>query len=123
MKISEMTNEQAAEAMIRLSEPFSNICDDEEALNLIDEMGKLKDMPLIKAIAKALPKIVAFGLQKHKADVYEIIGALLMVSTTKVAKMNFAETVKAVRDSYDDMLASFFTQSALAEKVSAKESV
>jgi hypothetical protein len=123
MKISEMTNEQAAEAMIRLSEPFSNICDDEEALNLIDEMGKMKDMPLIKAIAKALPKIVAFGLQKHKADVYEIIGALLMVSTTKVAKMNFAETVKAVRDSYDDMLASFFTQSALAEKVSAKESV
>jgi hypothetical protein len=123
MKISEMTNEQAAEAMIRLSGPFSNICDDEEALNLIDEMGKMKDMPLIKAIAKALPKIVAFGLQKHKADVYEIIGALLMVSTTKVAKMNFAETVKAVRDSYDDMLASFFTQSALAEKVSAKESV
>lgn len=123
MKISEMTNEQAAEAMIRLSVPFSNICDDEEALNLIDEMGKMKDMPLIKAIAKALPKIVAFGLQKHKADVYEIIGALLMVSTTKVAKMNFAETVKAVRDSYDDMLASFFTQSALAEKVSAKESV
>lgn len=120
MKISEMTNDQATEAMIRLCGPFSAICDDEEMLAIIDEIAnageKNPDMPLLKQMAKFLPKIVAFALQKHKQDVYEIIGALQMVPAAKVGGMNFAATVKAVQDSYDDILAGFFTHSVGAGK-------
>ena len=120
MKISDMTNDQATEAMIRLCGPFSNICDDEEALKIIDEINgaskKDPNMHPIRQWAAFLPKLVTFALQKHKNDLYEIIGALTMQSAAKVGRMNFKETLKIIKDSYDDILASFFTQSAAAEK-------
>jgi len=116
MKISDMTNDQATEAMIRISGPISNICDDEDMLAMVDEIANAKGTPVIKLVAKLLPRFVAFGLQKHKADLYEIIGALQMIPAAKVGKMNFAQTVKAMQDSYDDILVGFFTQSAAAGK-------
>ena len=122
MKISEMTNDQATDAMLRLAGPFSNICDDEEALALIDKFDGMKGMKMFQAVGKILPDFVAFGLKKHKQDLYEIVGALLMEPTAKVGKMNFAATIKAIRDSYDDILAGFFTRSAAAEKLKEKES-
>ena len=124
MKISDMTNDQAAEAMIRLSGPFSNICDDEEALEIIDEAKKIGEdgIPFIKAFPKLLPKFVAFALKKHKEDLYEIIGALNEVPTKKIGGMNFIQTVNMVRGSYDDVLASFFGQSGAATESKEKES-
>ena len=123
MKISEMTNDQAAEAMLRLSGPFGNICEDEEALALLDKIkDEDKKTPTIKMVGKYLPQFVALGLKKHAGDLYEIVGALLAVPTGKVGGMNFAETVKAVRDSWDDMLTSFFTQSAFAARKNGKKS-
>jgi hypothetical protein len=127
MKISEMTNDQATVAMIRIAGPISNICDDDDALKIIDEIRdtakKNPDMHPVKQIAKFLPKIVMFGLSKHKNDFYEIIGALTETPIGKVGKMNFMQTVGIVKESYDDVLKSFFTQSAVAEKISVSESV
>lgn len=123
MKISEMTNDQATTALVRLSGPISNICDDEEMLALIDEvqgMKNVKNVPVIKTVAKLIPKFVTFGLAKHKRDIYEIVGALLMESTAKVAQMNFIQTVNAVKDSYDEVLASFFTPSGALKKNTAE---
>lgn len=116
MKISDMTNDQATEAMIRIAVPISNICDDEDMLAIFDEIANSQKIPVVKMIAKILPKFTAFCLQKHKVDLYEIIGALQMIPAAKVGKMNFAQTVKAMQDSYDDILVGFFTQSAVAEK-------
>lgn len=109
MKISEMTNDQAAEAMIRLSVPMSNICDSEEIAEMLTQLSGMAKMPLIRTIGKMLPKFVLYGLKDHKQDVYEIIGALQMVPTEKVGKLNFKETVAMLRDSYDEIIASFFT--------------
>ena len=111
MKISEMTNDQASEAMIRLSKPISNICDDDEIVELFKEAGDSGEKPLMSTIGVLLPRAVTLAFIKHRDDLYEIVGALLMVPTTKVGGMNFAETLKAVKDSYDDVLAGFFTQS------------
>lgn len=119
MKISEMNCNQATEAMIRISGPISNICDDEEMLSLLDEINGMKekqDTPVIKLIGKLVPKFVTFGLAKHRNDIYEIVGALLGESAAAVGKLNFAETVNAVRDSYDEVLASFFTRSGNVTK-------
>ena len=49
MKISEMTNDQAADALIRISAPFENICSDEEVVDALAEIKELSDQPLIKA--------------------------------------------------------------------------
>lgn len=122
MKISEMNNDQAAEAMIRLAVPFGNICEDEEALKLIDEYKSMGSMPLIQTIGKMLPKIAAYMLKTHKNDLYEIIGALTFNTVEKVAKMNFAQTVKLMKDSYDEVLLSFFPSSVKQTKSSESES-
>ena len=111
MKISEMTNDQATEAIIRIATPISNICDDEAMLEIIDDLGKMGEMNLLTAVGKLLPKIVTCALKTHKNDLYEIVGALQMEPSAKVGKMNFAETLRAVKDSYDDVLAGFFTDS------------
>lgn len=122
MKISEMTNEQAAEALIRLSVPFGNICEDEEALKMLDEYRAMSKMPMIQTIGKMLPKFISYALKSHKADLYEIIGALTFQTKEKVAKMNFVDTIKVVRESYDEVLKSFFTSSATLTEKSADES-
>lgn len=116
MKISEMTNDQASEAMIRISTPISNICDDEEATGLIEELTKAGDMSVIDVIAKTIPKVVTFAFKKHRADLYEIVGALTMQSATAVGKMNFKDTIQTVKDSYDDILSGFFTQSKAVQR-------
>lgn len=121
MKISEMTNDQATEAMIRLAGPFSNICDDEEALKLIDRVQNMKNVNVVKAVSKIIPDFVAFGFKKHKSDLYEIIGALTNTPTAKVGNMNFMQTVDELRNSYDEILEGFFTSSAAAGKMSEKE--
>lgn len=111
MKISEMTNEQATEALIRLSTPISNICNDDTTLELLNSFGEMGKQPLIQTVGALLPKIVLGLLKTHKHDVYEIIGTLAGVSSKEVAKMNFVQTVQIIKDSYDEVLLSFFTSS------------
>lgn len=121
MKISEMTLDQSTEAVIRISTPISNICDDPEMITLLDELQSLGDMSIFTAIGKLLPKIVTYGLKKHKEDIYEIIGALQMIPTAKVGAMNLMETIKMFRDSYDDVLAGFFTDSVRSIRKAEKK--
>ena len=111
MKISEMNNEQAAEAMIRLSVPFGNLCDDEKVVDMINRYKDMKDAPVIQTIGKVLPEIVMYAFKTHKADLYEIVGALTDQSVEKVAKMNFVKTINVLKESYDDVLKDFFTSS------------
>lgn len=121
MKISEMTNDQATEALIRVTAPISRICDDEEMVGIMDDLKSMDSIDLQTAIGKLLPKIVTYALKKHKDDLYEIIGALQMMPTAKVGEMNFAQTIKAVKDSYDDILSGFFTPSVPSQKRTGKE--
>lgn len=120
MKISEMTNDQAADVLIRIAEPVGNICDDDELVSMLDELSKMNNLGLIRAVGKMLPKFVAYALKKHRADLYEIVGALDGKTASAVAKMNFAETVNVARESYDEILRDFFTHSAVAGKMSEK---
>ena len=121
MKISEMTNDQATEAILRIAPPISNICDDAEMMTIIDDLQKFGEMDLLPAIGKVLPKIVTYALKSHKHDLYEIIGALQMKPAEAVGKMNFAETIKAVKESYDDVLAGFFTDSVRSAVMNGKK--
>ena len=120
MKISEMTNDQATDALIRISVPFENICNDED---LIEALDKIKDMgkePIIKVAGKMLPMFATIGLRKHKQDLYTIIGALTLTPVSQVGKMNFKETVKALQDSYDDILRDFFMPTAILTRIARK---
>lgn len=122
MKLSEMTNDQAAEVMIRLADPVGAICDDEEAVQLIEDYKKRYRMPLFYAVGKMIPTLVGYLLKKHKAELYEIISILSGEKSSAVGEMNFAETVKILRDSYDETLSVFFRSSGSAIMSAVKKS-
>lgn len=126
MKISEMNNDQAAAALLRIAGPFASIADDEEVMQMMDEIKAMKTggVPVQKATLRMIPKFVTFGLSRHKNDLYEIIGALTMKKTAEVAKMNIIETIKVVQESFDDVTSSFFPFSAgLQQKSGGKLSL
>lgn len=114
MKISEMTNDQAAQALIDLAEPIGRICDDEEAVNLVAEYRGNARKPFFYALGRILPRLTANLIKTHKRDVYEIVSILGDIKREEVGNMPLAETVKILRESYDDILASFFGSSATA---------
>lgn len=111
MKISEMTNDQATQAIIRIAQPMANIMDDPNAEALLEEFSKQKDQKLINAISNVLPKAVAFCMKDHKKDLYEIIGALTLIPTGKIGAMNFVQTIKELKDSIDQDFLDFFKSS------------
>lgn len=113
MKISEMTNDQATEAMIRLCEPFANICDSEEMQEMLFELKTMRNAPILVTVGRMIPKLTAYAIRTHKKDVYEIVSILSGKPYNTVGKMNFAETVRILRDSYDDVLAGFFPKSVV----------
>lgn len=108
MKISEMTNDQAAECMIRLAVPFGHLCDDDGITEIIKKYNEMKGMENIRALGRILPEIMGYALKTHKTDVYDIVGALIGKTPEEVSKMNFAATLKAVKESYDEVLKDFF---------------
>lgn len=124
MKISEMNNDQAAAALLRIAGPFASIADDEDLMPMMDEIKAMKDggVPVNTATVRMIPKFVMFALQRHKHDLYEIIGAMTMKTAAQVAQMNILETVQVFRESYDDLASGFFTPSGDARKSGAGKS-
>ena len=111
MKISEMNNEKAADALIRITTPIGNIFADEETTKMFEQIKVIGEGAPLQELGKIIPKAVTLLLKTHKKDVYEIVGALTFKSVSEVAKMNFVETINVVKDSYDEVLHSFFTSS------------
>ena len=115
MKISEMTNAQATEAIIRIADPVAHLCDDEEITKILTEFHDAGETSLIQNVGRLLPRFVAYSFKKHIDDLYEIIGALTFQTREQVERMNFAETIRTIKESYDDVLAGFFTKSSPTE--------
>ena len=123
MKISEMNNEQATEAMIRLAVPFENLCNDEDTVKLIERLTQPEEgITNIQNWGRIIPQIVTFAVRKHKNDLYEIVGALTQKNAAEVAKMNFIETINTVKESYDDVLKGFFPSSGRQMKKAEEKS-
>ena len=108
MKISEMTADQAADALLRLSEPVSNILDDEEVEPLLKEIAGSEKRPPIKTIASLLPRVVPLALKKHRTDLYEVVGVLAQKPTEEVGSMTVLQIMTVLRNSVDKDLQDFF---------------
>lgn len=121
MKISEMTNDQATDALIRLSAPFENICNDPELISALEKLAGMGSEPIIKVVGTIIPDFARIGLKKHKADMYEIVSALTLTPIKKVGVMNFKETIKALQESYDDILRDFFTSSSTLKRIAVRK--
>jgi hypothetical protein len=112
MKISLMTNDQAADAMIKLAQPISNLMEDKETADLLNTLTNTQqEEGGIAYFGKVLPNIVSFCLKGHKQDVYAIVAALTLRPVGEVGKMNFLDTVKELRESIDEDFIGFFKPS------------
>lgn len=111
MKISEMTNDQAADAMIKMAQPMSNLLTDDNMKALLDDIQNGNKENGVSFFASILPKVVAFAMKDHKDDIYAIVSALTLQPVGKVGKLNFMQTVKELRESVDEDFIGFFRQS------------
>ena len=123
MKISEMTNEQAADALVRIATPLGNICEDEQITGMIARFKEMDEMPMLQAVGKFMPEIAAVAFKTHKNDLFEIVGALTMQTKAAAAKMNFLETIKVIREAFsDEDMIGFFTSFKGRNKPTGTES-
>ena len=121
MKISEMSFAQASEVMLRIAAPAANICDDEELTKILKDFLAMQTKPNLVSYGKTIPRLLTYCLKNHKSDTYEIIGALLGMTGKEIEEASFASIVKGLKESYDEVLAGFFTRSRKSEKKDATE--
>lgn len=121
MKISEMTTDQAAECMVRMTQPLANIMDDDNLKPALERLSEGKKEPVVKLVAAMLPKIVPLCMKDHRQDVYEIVGALADKPADEIGKMKFLWTLKELRDSLDKDLIDFFRSSGSAVMKAGKD--
>lgn len=107
MKISQMTTEQAADVLIRIAEPVANIMHDEDSIKVLENLANGNDKPLA-FIADNLPVVVSVLVKAHRADVYEIVGALSGKPADEIASQKFTQTILDIRDCADKELVDFF---------------
>lgn len=122
MKISQMATEQAADVLVRIAQPVSNIMDDTEVEAVIRGLGDEEGKSPMRMIASIVPKIVPLALKVHRDDLFEIVGALGQMPVSKVKKLPLIETIKIIRESLDDKdLIDFLTFTADREQTEETE--
>ena len=109
MKISEMNNDQAADAMIKLAGPISRLLEDEETRKLEEEAQSQREGESgIAFFGRILPKFVPFAMKDHREDLYAVIAALTLQPVSAIGKMNFVQTIRELRESIDEDFLGFF---------------
>lgn len=108
MKISQMTTNQAADALVKISAHTSNILDDPDMRELIKDTAKTGKKDATNGWSKILTKLVPCCLQKHREDLFAIIAALDDKTAEDVGKLKLIETLNILRESVDKELLDFF---------------
>lgn len=120
MRISEMTNDEALDALLIITPCVDNILGDEELLENLRQITALKGETIgeIYAIgAKRITSLLPILLKSHRADVYGIIGAVNGMTVSEVAKCKLVDTIEMVKEIVnDEVLADFFKSRTGAEK-------
>lgn len=122
MKISQMTADQAADVLIRISQPIANIIDDPETEPMIKQLSESRGLPPMKLISMFLPKVTMIALKSHRQDVYEIVGALAQEPASKMGKKPVLELVGIIKESVDQDLIDFFRSSGNPTEIAGEES-
>lgn len=107
MKISQMTTDQAADALIRIAEPASNIMHDKDTVEVLEKLARGNDNAL-SFIADNLIPVTTILLKTHRTDVYLVLSALSGKSVDEIGKQKITATIADVKDCWDDELADFF---------------
>lgn len=112
MKLSELTTERAADVLCELTPYIANITGDkfllDELSNKFDSKGK-SVAELYTFAANKYAALVPILLKEHRNDVFSVLAVLNECSADEIAKQKVMETMKQVRDLFQDKeLLDFF---------------
>lgn len=112
MKLSELTTERAADVLCELTPYIANITGDK---SLLDELANKFDSKrksaaeLYTFAAHKYATLVPILLKEHRNDVFGVLAVLNECSADEIAKQKVMETMKQVRDLFQDKeLLDFF---------------
>lgn len=106
-----MTTDQAADALIRIAEPVSNIMHDEETIAMLEKLATTDTKSPVKFISDNLVTVSTVLLKTHRDDVYEVLAAMTEKSRDEIAGQRFPVTIKDIKECWDGDLADFFASS------------
>ena len=112
MKLSQLTTERAADVLCELTPYIANITGDkallDELANKFDSKGK-SAAELYTFAAHKYATLIPILLKEHREDVFGILSVLNETEPDKIAKQNIMETMKQVRNLFQDKdLLDFF---------------
>lgn len=110
MTIYEMNNDQATDAMIRISAALCFVLEDSEVMDVIKEAQEVREKTVLEGITMILPKVTALVFRKHRDSLYEIVGALSQQDKKAVGRMNFRQTVDLLKENWET-IKDFFPSS------------
>lgn len=118
MKLSELSTDKLADCLCDLTEPVSNIMQDEEIVNKFKDISAdhKKGTPMIEIGGKALSQMIPLCLKKHRENVYKILSALSGKTIEEIGSQNGLLTIKEIKDCYDKDLVNFFKSSEVMEE-------
>ena len=119
MKLSELTTERAADVLCELTPYIANITGDksllDELANKFDSKGK-SAAELYTFAAHKCATLVPILLKEHRNDVFGVLAVLNERSADEIAKQKVIETMKQVRDLFQDKdLLDFFKSFGLED--------
>lgn len=114
MKLSEMTTDQLADALIDLSVPVGRICQDERVLEQLRKYAdpQQRKEPVLKMIGGAVSALCPALLKDHRNDLYRMLSVLTGKTDGEIASQRGAQTIADIRNCWDKELADFFSSSA-----------
>lgn len=120
MKISEMSTNKAADAIVRISAHLSNILDDGEMMEVIKTTASTGTENAMNGWANLLTKVVPICLEKHRNDLFSIVAVLDNKTAEQVGEMKLIKTLNILKESVDkellDFFGSFTTRESTGEK-------
>ena len=112
MKLSQMTTNQATDALCKIAPAVMRVLADQSTLPLVQQLfDAFKSEHPAETAAAVCIRIFPLLLKDHKEDMFEIVGALNDKTAQQIAKQNVMKTIEMVRDSVDKELIDFFKSS------------
>lgn len=131
MKLADMTNEQAADAMLIIASEFQEICDDLELIRLIrsgveklpkDVTDEQKEEHAIKSFQTGVSKVTSLVpalLKDHRKNVFTILSAVNCCSYEEIGKMKLGDTMASIKELFADTILTDFFKSSVRSALSA----
>lgn len=114
MKLSEMSTEQFADAMLTLAPAVASIAEDKAITQVMDNIAKKSRGDALEFAGAIAREAVPALLKEHRADMYVILSAMSGKPAKEIQAQPVMQTIHDVRELLDADMIDFFKDAASA---------